>query len=197
MKSYLYFLFIVSLLFTSCSIEEKTTKPEREWVTIKGMSMPKEDVYTIRPKGIAPYGHKSYFISGADYDLQKLDNLYREEFNHPDSLALDYNTNVKNKAFFILMQKGLADEGTPEQKQYYINQQLKLDNNLSNLERFNELLLSSLDFIGEEEALKMASDFYDKNRLVIQEINWKNTEEEQAKVTELNNEYDSLKSRFK
>lgn len=195
MKNYLFILFAVLPMFISCSVEENTTNKEREWVTIKGMSMPKEDVYTVRPKGIAPYGHKSYFLSG--YDLQKLDDLYRQEFNHPDSLTLDYNTNVKNKAFSILMLKGLAEKGTPEQKQYYINQQLKLDNNLSNLERFNELLLSSLDFIAEEEALKMARDFYDKNRLVIQEINWKDTEEEQAKVTELNNEYDTLKSRIK
>ncbi|NDI98828.1 hypothetical protein GWA97_07040 [Flavobacterium sp. LaA7.5] len=196
MKNYLLLLLATPLLFTSCSVEENTTKKEREWVTINGMSMPKEDVYTVRPKGIAPYGHKSYFISGSDYDLDKLDNLYRQEFNHPDSLALDYNTNVKNKAFFMLMLKGLAENGTPEQKRYYIDEQLKLDTNLSNLEGFNTLLLSSLDFIEEEEALKIADDFYDKNRDVIQEIKWKSREDETAKVTELNNEYKSLKGRL-
>ncbi len=194
MKKYLFLLLILPLLIASCSVEENTSKKDREWVTVNGMRMPKEDVYTVRPKGIAPYGHKSYFIAG--YDLQKLDNLYREEFNHPDSLALDYNTNVKNKAFFMLIQKGLAERGTPEQKRYYIDEQLKLDTNLSNLEGFNTLLLSSLDFIEEKEALKMAEDFYDKNRSVIQEIKWKNREDEKAKVTELNNEYTNLKSRL-
>ena len=117
------------LAIISCSSEETAKK-----------QIAAESMSNQRLIGTIPPQHKVYQGLLAEYDLNQFDKLYREDFNHPDSLKLDYNISVKALGFYLLMQKGLAEKGTLEQKKYYLDQQLKLDGNVPDVERFYLLL---------------------------------------------------------
>lgn len=160
---YLYCIAIVSLLLSSCSAEGEAAKNEIEWVTINGVSVKKSDVELPRPKGALPYGHKVYSFMNSDLGLNTMDKIYREEFAHPDSLKLDYNQTARQMAFFFMMQNGLKEKGTPDQKQYYIKEQIAMDQNIAGIENFYELLASGSEIFDKVQLESLGDAFYDKH----------------------------------
>ena len=133
---------------------------------------------TGRELGLIPEGHKVYDGMKADMSLDEYDALYRAEFDHPDSASLDYSNSVKSVAFAFLMMKGLAENGTPEQKLYYLQQQAALDSGLS--EQFYVLLASCRGSLAKTKLEKLDRKFYNKNLKVaasIQELSPNEKEE--------------------
>lgn len=110
-----------------------------------------------------PAKHNIYKGLLAEYDLNKFDELYRTEFAHPDSLHLEYNQNVRIVAFVLLMEKGLAEKGTPEQKQYYLEQQLKMEGNLPDTKHFYALLESCMTSMSTKTVSEIENRFYEES----------------------------------
>lgn len=166
MKVYFYFASCIALpLFISCSAENETVKKSSntEWVTINNVNLRKSDVVSPRPKGGLPYGHKVYTFMKEDVGLTEMDVIYRTEFAHKDSLKLDYNNTAKQMGIVFMMHKGLAEKGTAEQKKYYLNEALEMENNLPNLQSFYDLLTSSREIYTKQEIEAIALQFYTKN----------------------------------
>ncbi|OYQ34705.1 hypothetical protein CHU92_11455 [Flavobacterium cyanobacteriorum] len=123
-------------------------------------------------EGIIPVEHPFYdIIKDPDsYSIKDIDSYYRKEFLKVDTP--DYIPNLKNYAFKILMEKGLPEHGTQEEKLFYLNEQLRLDDNFPNINNFYSLLLSSRDFLKDEELTGMADAFYEKNNKSIEKATW-------------------------
>lgn len=136
-------------------------------------------------KNSIPATHPVY--SMANYSLGEADSFYRNEIVKEGNTT--YGTDVKNTAFSMLIDKGLADNGTEEQKKYYVNEQLKLDNNLPSVKQFYALLLSCRSFMPKEELTKNAAAFYDKNKAAINKIKWPEPAQKNGKITELMKEH--------
>jgi hypothetical protein len=162
---YLYCIAAFSFLLLSCSAEnEMVTKTDQaEWVKINGVYVKKSDVELPRPKGALPYGHKVYTFMNPTFGVDEMDRIYREEFAHPDSLKLSYNNTVRQMAFVFMMNNGLKDKATTDQKRYYIDEQIAMKVNISGIENFYLLLASLKDVYSEKEIEDLALNFYDKN----------------------------------
>ena len=136
-------------------------------------------------KSKIPATHAVY--SMADYSLSEADSFYHNGITKEDNAV--YSTDVKNTAFSILMDKGLADKGTEEQKKYYVSEQLKLDNNSTTYKQFYTLLLSCRSFMPKDELTKNAAAFYDKNKAAINKMKWAEPAQKNEKITELMKEH--------
>jgi hypothetical protein len=152
-------IFLTILMFglalTSCSSESGVVSIENE---------PKVDA-SGRLLGTIPGKHNIYKGLLVEYDLDKFDELYRTEFAHPDSLLLDYSVSVRAVSFFLMMEKGLAQKGTMEQKLYYLDQQLKMEENIPDTERVYALL-ASLKESDEKLASDLEKQFYERLRAI-------------------------------
>lgn len=146
-------ILLSGLALTSCSSESGVVSIENE---------PKVDAGG-RLLGTIPGKHNIYKGLLVEYDLNKFDELYRTEFAHPDSLLLDYSISVRAVSFFLMMEKGLAQKGTVEQKLYYLDQQLKMEDNIPDTERVYALL-SSLKESDEKLARELEKQYYNKSR---------------------------------
>lgn len=156
MKTFLIAAGLLSLI-ASCSTENETVSKTLVRTDEKG-----------RELGLIPAGHKVYDGMKAEVTLNDYDALYRSEFDHPDSASLDYNNSVKSVAFAFIMMKGLAENGTPEQKLYYLEQQASLDSGLS--EQFYVLLASCKGSVANIKLEKLDKKFYNKNLKVAASI---------------------------
>jgi hypothetical protein len=121
------------------------------------------------------------------YSLQDADSFYQNEISK--EATANYTTNLKNLGFTLVMEKGLADTGTDEQKRYYVNEQLKLDSNLTTIDKFYELLLTCRSFDTKENLYKDAAAFYEKNRAAINKKQWPNAEDKKQITLELMNKH--------
>lgn len=127
-----------------------------------------------------PTTHKVYSMS--QYSLEEADSFYR-------SNIAEEGADVKNVAFSFMMEKGLAEKGTDEQKEYYVNQQLEADNNITAIDEFYALLLSCRNFMPKNDLTKNSTAFYDKNKAAINKIKWPEVTQKNEKIKELMKEY--------
>lgn len=140
-------------------------------------------------KSTVPTTHAIYrMISNPGlYSFEQADSFYQNDISK--EAEAPYTTNLKNMGFTLVMDKGLAEKGTDEQKRYYINEQLKLDNNLTTIEKFYDLLLSCRTFETKESLTKSATAFYEKNRAVITKKQWPTAEHKKQATLDLMNKY--------
>lgn len=114
--------------------------------------------------------------------LADLEILYKKDTN--TSQGTDYDTNLKNMWLILIYKRLLNDEGTEEQKKYFINEQLKLEHNLPHLENFVNLLFETKS-LSNEDRDSFFEKFVDINTKAINQIVWKTPKEKEEKLQEL------------
>jgi len=173
MKNFTYLVACICLLFASCTQEKESVNDGNE----KGAT-----AATQVEKGAVPRDRIVYKVMFRqdDFSLNQLDEMYREDVLNASG---DFETNLKNM-WFIVLNKKLVDQGSDKQKQFYINEQLKMDSNLPNIDSFYKLLLSS-SFLTETEQVAVSARFNGKNKKVIENVYAGNVLEKDAEVTKL------------
>lgn len=144
-------------------------------------------------RGVIPPGQAiSEMTMNPKYTLRELDDFYQKEIAVTDE---HYTSNAKNVIFMSLMDKGLDEIGSQEQKLFYIEEQLALKSNLPNFQGFYKLLGSCSDFLGQEELDAKAIQFFEKNKREIEKaIQWDSEEEQKQKMEKLIEEYNNFQS---
>jgi len=122
----------------------------------------------------------SIFDKTETLSLNELMELYIKDAN---SAKQDYSTNLKNMWFAVLRTKVLND-GTDEQKLFFIKEQASLENNLPFFTDFYNLLATS-KILNKAEKESMANEFYTKNINAINDIQWTTPDDKQNKISEL------------
>lgn len=175
MKKIIIFTSLICITLTSCS-EDKEVQIDTSAKTLKKTA-------GTGVKGEIPDGMKvfSVFSNNENLSLTELQKLYIDDAKK--STGQDYEANLKNM-WFVLINKKLLKEGTNEQREFFIKEQMALDNNLPHFKSFYKLLASA-STIQKEERIKLSKAFYDKNKKAIGNIHWQSDEEKKGKETEL------------
>lgn len=146
------------------------------------------EAHVTDTKNAVPATHAIYRMINdpAHYSLADMDSFYRNDILKEEKAP--YGTELKNMGFAMMVDKGLdkADDGL---KTYYIEQQLKLDNNIAAIDKFYTLLLSCRTFMPKEELVKNADAFYEKNKAYINKKQWAEPSEKNAKLLSLMKEH--------
>jgi hypothetical protein len=116
--------------------------------------------------------------------LNEVDLIYKSSV--PTSKNEPYYDNLRQVGFMLMVRNGLIEEGTKQQKLYYINEQLESAANLPNYNDFYLLLNSLKSEVSLSELTGYSDKFYNKNLALIKEIGWENEEEKTQKINELN-----------
>jgi hypothetical protein len=165
MKKLLYLLIILPLLW-SCQ-EESEKKPELNMFSKKlAKQAITDDVNSFQPPWSNPIMME---LTNPKKELNKADSIYRAEIEKSNAKA--YYLNLKQFGFIAMIEHGLIEEGTKEQKEFYINEQLSLEVNLLNFENFYALLSSSQVDFSKSELQDFAERFYSKNKNYIENNN--------------------------
>lgn len=114
--------------------------------------------------------------------IEEMDTMYRKDIL---DTAPDYDANLKNMWFMIINDR-LAVEGDKKLKEFYLDEQIRLDQNLANVEGFYKLLQSCSSFMDVKEIFDIAAAFQKKNKNVIENvIQWKDVKSKNIKIGEL------------
>lgn len=132
-------------------------------------------------KGAVPKDRLVYKVmfTPSDFTMEQIDEMYKDDVA---SARADYMTNLKNM-WFVVLNKKLAKEGAEEQKRFYIDEQLKMENNLANINSFYDLLRSSS--FTESEKFDLADRFSAKNKTVVERLYSDDAKMKAEKITEL------------
>ncbi|QEE51054.1 hypothetical protein FUA48_16160 [Flavobacterium alkalisoli] len=161
-------------LFVGCSDDKDTTTEDT--------SLKSKVVTEERAGGMIPRDRIIYnTLSDAEsIPLTKLEELYKEDVRTAEA---DYTTNLKNM-WLTLINHRVYNEGTEEQKLFWINEQIALDNNLPHFTGFYNLLASS-KLLSNAEKDKILKDFIEKNEKAISAVQWTTPKKKKAKEMEL------------
>ncbi|WP_417352557.1 hypothetical protein [Flavobacterium alkalisoli] len=173
----LYLVLPVFLLFIACS--DENTKEAKTAINSMNVHVVHDD---DPPTGQGDIPRSKLVYKSFDqnsFTLAELCDRYKSDI---EVTAPDYHDNLKN-FWFSIMGDRVISEGSDEVKKYFIEEQLSLQNNLMNLERFYKLLLASP--LSEEESLVASNTFYEINEKAIAGLQWKSEKEEMAKRREL------------
>lgn len=146
--------------------------------------------------GIIPRSHEFFEIlwNIEDYSLNDLDQYYKSEVAENDA---HFSHNLKHRMFLELMHKGLAEQGTPEQKKYYLDEQMDLKNNLPTITDFHVLLKSyGINHLTFEECMAIRDEFLDKNDAVIEKMTWSDPAKKKEKIDEIAQEVRNFNKYF-
>lgn len=116
--------------------------------------------------------------------LKEVDAIYQASM--PASKNEPYYDNLRQFGFMLMIRNGLIEEGTKEQKLYYMNEQLESVANIINFNDFYLLLNSLKSEVSLSELTGYSDKFYNKNLALINEIGWENEDEKTQKINELN-----------
>ena len=129
-------------------------------------------------------------------NLNAADSIYRAEIEKSNAKA--YCHNLKELGFIALVHHGLIEDGTKEQKEFYINEQMNSQVNLPNFKNFYALLSSCQDDFSRNELQDFGEDFYTKNKNYIEnKMQYRTVENEKRAITKLNSAYESFKNSLK
>lgn len=177
-------VFLLLLVFISCQ-----NQVEKE-ITTKNLSDKLHEnatkVYGGKPPTDNPILKE--LLTSNDKDLNRVDSIYKS--NIEIGKGFDYYENLKQYGFKLVMKHGLVEDGTSEQKKYYINEQISLSNNIPNFDQFYLLLKSSSTFLSKKELIDIGDMFYNKNKEYIEMIEWPDINSKQNKLNDLYNKYD-------
>lgn len=122
-------------------------------------------------KSIIPMNRLIFTIMG---DVDKYTSTQLYEFYKIDVAESDdkYVEDLKNM-WFCLINSKICNEGSEEQKRYFLNEQISLSSNMPNYGKFY-FLLRSCSFMEREEMDRIASQFYFKNKTVLENIEYEN-----------------------
>lgn len=148
-----------------------------------------DEATVTEDKTIVPVTHGIYRMINdpAHYSLEDMDSFYRNEVLKEN--AAPYSTNLKNMAFSLMIDKGLEEKGSDELKKYYIEEQLKADNNFTTIDKFYDLLLSCRTFMTKEELTKTGNTFFEKNKTAINTKQWPEPAQKKEKLLGLFNKH--------
>lgn len=170
----LFYIALCASAFIACSEDKNNNKPNEN---------ARELTVTVeRKNGEVPREKLIYstLSNAKDLSLSKLEELYKEDLRETEP---DYATNLKNMWMAVIKEK-LIKEGTEEQKLFFIKEQAGLESNLPHISEFYTLLASS-KLLNREQKETMATAFYEKNRKAIDDIQWRNLEDRDKKITSL------------
>lgn len=173
----LYLVLPVFLLFITCS--DENTKEAKTAVNTMNVRVVHDD---DPPTGQGDIPRSKLVYKSFDHNSFTLTELCERYKSDIEVTAPDYHDNLKNFWFSIIGDR-IISEGSDEVKKYFIEEQLGLQNNLMNIERFYKLLLASP--LTEEEGLVASNTFYEINEKAIAGLQWKSEKEEMAKRREL------------
>ncbi|WP_417367503.1 hypothetical protein [Flavobacterium beibuense] len=133
-------------------------------------------------KSIIPMNRSIFTIMG---DVDKYTSTQLYEFYKIDVAEFDdeYVEDLKNMWFCLISSK-ISSDGDEEQKRYFLNEQISLSSNMPNYGKFY-FLLRSCSFMEREEMSKIASQFYSKNKAVLENIKYESDEEEKKYMQDL------------
>ncbi|KGO78913.1 hypothetical protein Q763_16110 [Flavobacterium beibuense F44-8] len=175
-KTSLLFL-VVCLVFISCS-EDKEQEPVQA-------ANPK-NVHVIHdddpPSGQGDIPRNKLVYKTFDQKSFTLNELWERYKSDVEVTAPDYHDNLKNFWFSIIGDR-VIDEGSDAMKLYFLDEQMGLEQNLLNYDRFFSLLATCP--LTDDEVEMYALDFFDRNREAINGIMWKSEEEKKDKLNEL------------
>lgn len=172
MKNSIYIYAAVCLLLISCSQDKENLNAGE----IKGVTANAQIEKGAVPKDRLVY---KVMFTPSDFTMEQIDDMYK---NDVASARADYITNLKNM-WFVVLNKKLVKEGAEEQKRFYIDEQLKMENNLANINSFYDLLRSSS--FTESEKFDLADRFSVKNKAVVDELCSDDAKLKAEKITEL------------
>ena len=155
----------------------------------------KELVALPEAQGVVPKGHKIHDMMRvpARITLDEADNFYRREVAISNE---HYSSSLKSFGFLLMMKKGLAVDGTEEQKQFYIKEQLKMDTNLATIPQFYNLLVSCNEFIEQAELIRIGRQFYEKVKAEIETTTWPDPQKKKDKLLKLKQQHGNLYKRL-
>lgn len=117
-------------------------------------------------------------------NLLKADQVYRENIRKAEGLP--YYDNLRQYGFQAVFKHGLVEEGTSEQKLFYITEQLNSIANLPNIPEFYLLLISAEKNFTKDELIDFGTKFYVKNlNLIENEIKYPNDEMKSDRILKL------------
>lgn len=188
MKTYSLFFLMIIFGLLSCQNEQETNNQEavNELKNTPDFNQP----------GIIPRSHEFFEIlwNIEDYSLNDLDQYYKSEVAENDA---HFSHNLKHRMFLELMHKGLAEQGTPEQKKYYLDEQMDLKNNLPTITDFHVLLKSyGINHLTFEECMAIRDEFLDKNDAVIEKMTWSDPAKKKEKIDEIAQEVRNFNKYF-
>jgi hypothetical protein len=191
MKNLIYVLLVLPL-FWSC--QDQVENPSEIKTLSKKIAKQavSDDVNSYSPPMSNPIKNMLFSTSK---NLTEADRIYRAHIEESNAKA--YYLNLKQIGFMAMIEHGLIEEGTKEQKEFYINEQLNLEVNLLNFKNFYLLLASSQDDFSKQELLEFAERFYSKNKNYIE--NNKNLKESDKNedLEKLNTNYDYFKNNLR
>ena len=164
MKKIFFLLACIGLVCTvfilSCSDDKELKSSD---VTTKSLSTDKVDM-----KGEVPRDRLLYRTIGHVENLSTNDivDAYKKDISTAQS---DYLTNLKNM-WLTALNNRVYEDGTEDQKLFFINEQLALENNLAHFTGFYNLLATSKK-LTKDEKVSMADAYYDKNLKQLQMSN--------------------------
>jgi hypothetical protein len=114
--------------------------------------------------GMIPDDHPIHLmeLAATRYTFRDVDKMYRKYIKNVKGVP--YETNLKNAGFRLVMERGLIKYGTPADKEFYLKEQLGVNINLVNFEKFYLLMVDSKRFLGFKKAHEYDLLFYNKNR---------------------------------
>lgn len=120
-------------------------------------------------------------------DLNRIHQLYIKTIN--EAKDQEYLDNLKQYGFLVLVTHGLINNGTTEQKKYYIKEQLSSQANFPSIINFYNLIRSDNLNLSVTELEKIEKQFYTKNFNLINSLNWIDLNAKKDKLRELNNKH--------
>ncbi|GGB84905.1 hypothetical protein GCM10007424_26200 [Flavobacterium suaedae] len=166
-----FYILIYIVLLISCSEDDEGN------INTTGKAIATETVKSEVPRDRIVY---NTFSKIETESLENLINLYKKDISTAEQ---GYMTNLKNMWFAILKDK-LFKEGTEEQKLFFINEQLSVENNLFAINEFYSLVLNS-KLLSRSEKESITKSFYNKNSTAINSIDWKTPQDKKKKQGEL------------
>lgn len=184
-------LFLILITVVLCSCEEHTNQDAEINTISKKLSSQAttDDVNSFDP----PMNNSiKALLYTEEKKLKVADSIYRTDIEKSNAKA--YYENLKQIGFLVMINHGLIEEGTKEQKEFYINEQLNLDINLLNINNFYKLLSSSQDDFTKNELQDFSTRFYSKNKNSIEKVmKFAKVEDKIKKLEELNSSYEAFK----
>lgn len=173
----IYILSILGFIMASCSQEKENGIVANSTSNAKEIASAKIN----RERGEIPGNFLVYtaIVNASSYRFQDLDKMYKKDVARAEP---DFRDNLVNM-WLTGMAPKLLSESTAEQKLFYLNEQVSLENNLAHFRTFYSLL--TMAKISKEEKQAMSANFYNKNMISIAKIQWDNPNERKDKELEL------------
>ena len=175
MKHIIPYLIVFAMLMAGCSIEEESA--EITEVNVKSL------IDKQRENGEVPKGRGFYTImhDPSQYSLDELIDLYKKDIKGIEQE--DYNSNLKNMWLVILYPR-LIEEGSDDDKLYFIEEQMNMDSNLPHVDKFYTLIFNC-NKLSKEEKWEKFTVFSKKNMEVVEKIQWRSPEEKKRKLGDM------------